>query len=104
MNIKPKDFIEDPKAVKLTVDKDTETSLIAKAKELLTKPMSEDRLIDVLEHWCVYGRTLVGKVDGSYTVADGHESKHYTSKQLSEIIKQVRADLAPPAPEPEVIE
>jgi len=81
------------------------TTMVAKAKELLTEPMSDEHLMDVLEHWYVYGKVLTGEVSGNYTVAEGHVSEHYTSKQLKEVVDQVQLDLTPQdelTPNPEV--
>lgn len=89
------------KGAELSVSKATETSLVAKAKELLTIPMEFGDLVDALEFYCVYGRAPVMKGDkpqiegNNIPVEEGYESKHYTSEQLANIVKQVKADLKP---------
>lgn len=85
----------------LEITKAKRTAMIKKAKELLTEPMSADTLKTVLEYFFVYGR-MPEKVDGKFNttgsnipVEEGHESKHYTSAQLKEVVDQVAVDLKP---------
>jgi len=61
----------------LAITKANKTAMVAKAKELLTKPMEEKELADLLEQH--YVKT----------------NKHYTSAQLKDIVDQVKTDLTP---------
>ena len=69
----------------LAITKANKTAMEAKAKELLTKPMEEKELADLLEQH--YVKT----------------NKHYTSAQLKEVIDQVKKDLTPEPVEVEEI-
>ena len=68
----------------LTINKTKRDGMIAKAKDLLDKPMEFGELKDALEQYYIT-----------------EKNEHYTSKQLKEIISQVQTDLAP---EVEVVE
>lgn len=62
----------------LSVDETKKTALVAKAKELLNGNILEEKvLMDQLEQYYV------------------SLNEHYTSKQLKEVINQVKIDLTP---------
>lgn len=84
--IYPEGMAIPPKSNPLKITTTKKTAMVKKAKELLTKPMTDKELMDALEQ---------------HYVAD---NKHYTSKQLKEIIDVVKVDLAPPEEPLEIIE
>ena len=86
MKIIPKDYVEPTKTGPLTVDDKVKADMVAKAKELLTEPMEANELCNALEQYYCF-----------------QENKHYTSKQISEAVTNVRADLAPVVEEVEPI-
>ena len=75
--IYPKDYVKEVESTPLAVTKIKRDELVAKAKELLTEPMEEGKLADLLEQFYV------------------KDNKHYTSKQLMDIVMQVKTDLNP---------
>ena len=66
----------------LEISTSKRTAMIAKAKELLTKPMETKELMDALEEYYVYDK-----------------NEHYTSAQLKDIVEQVASGLVPGAEE-----
>ncbi len=87
--------------IQLEISDTLNTEMVAKAKELLTEPLSNGALIDVLEYYYIYGRApeiVLGKpkVTGkNIPVEAGHTSQHYTSDQLKKVVDIVDKDLAP---------
>jgi len=75
--IYPENYEKVADSAPLTVSKTDRTAMIAKAKELLTKPMEEKELASLLEQHYVAS------------------NKHYTSAQLKDVIDQVKKDLTP---------
>jgi len=59
------------------------TEMVAKAKELLIKPMETNELMDALEQYYVFDK-----------------NEHYTSAQLKDVAVQVYTDLNPIKDEP----
>jgi len=81
----------------LEISKAKRTEMVAKAKELLTEPMSDDTLKAKLEEYYIFGQLLTPeqRTSKESVVKDGHTSKHYTSAQLKDIVNQVKTDLTP---------
>jgi len=79
MIITPKDQVA-PKSTgePLEISKTKMTAMVKKATELLTKPMSTDKLAHEIEQYYVF-----------------EKNEHYTSAQIKDIVMQVAADLAP---------
>jgi len=77
--IYPEGFEVEEESTPLEINDRKRTLMIAKAKELLgDEPREEKDLTDMLEQYYVT-----------------EENEHYTSKQLKEIIEQVKTDLTP---------
>ena len=78
MTLIPEGFEAEAKSNPLEIIKTKRTSMIKKAKELLTEPMEFKDLMNALEQYYVT-----------------EKNEHYTSAQLKDIVKQVESDIAP---------